>query len=178
MNIIMHRSFEPISKDDLNKLLNLAFEEHEAFFKRKPKYEPFYKNNLLAIILGQGAALHYLDNKYGVKDFDIYLFYKEHPQKNMQIRRTKKGESNLEKFGNPKIDFIKKVVKTKYIEGNEGDTKKIITRLLNESRASIVKYLTIQAKKCKNRKRNVVVGLHPESIFGKILWDGEVTKFR
>lgn len=172
----MCRSIKPITEQDLNELLKLALKEHEAFFKRKPEYESFYKNNLLAIVLGQGAALHYVDGKNGVKDFDIYLFYKENPNKNMWVRRIKKIDSNLKKFGNPKVDFIRKTINTKYIVGNEDNPQKIIERLLNESKKPFVKYLTIWAKKEKNRTRNAVIGLYPKQIFKDVLWDGEVQK--
>lgn len=169
------KSFEPITEQDLRELVKLALIEHEDFFKRKPDYELFYKNSLLFILLGQGAALHYRYGEYGVKDFDIYLFYKDNPEKKMWVRRVKKVDSNLEKFGNPKIDFMKKVVKLKYID-NENAVENIIFKLLKESK-SFVKYLTVFALKEKDRKRNVVIGLYPESIFKKILWDGEVQEF-
>ncbi len=172
----MPRSFEPITEQDLNELLKLALEEHEAFFKRKPEYESFYKNNLLAIVLGQGAALHYLNGKYGVNDFDVYLFYRDNPEKKMSIRRPKHIKSHLDKFDNPKVDFIRKAINTKYIVSNEDNPQKIIEKLLNESKKPFVKYLTIWAKKEKNRTRNVVIGLYPKPIFKMVLWDGEVQK--
>ena len=96
----------------------------------------------------------------------------------MVIRRTKKINSNLQKFINPKIDFVRKVIKTKYMDGNESDIQKIMTRFLNESKIIRLKYLTIWTLKEKNRKGNAVIGLHPGSILGKVLWYGEVKEFR
>ena len=174
----MEKSFEPITEQDLKELVKLTLIEHETFFKRKPEYESFYKNTLLAIVLGQGASSHYRDGKYGIKDFDIYIFYKEHPEKRMWIRRVKKIKSNLEKFGNPNVDFMRKAIKTKYIDGNEDNIEKIILRFLSESKTQTAKFLTIWVKKEKNRTRNIIVGLYPESIFKKILWEGEIQVFK
>lgn len=173
----MQKSLEIITDEDLKILIKLAREEHKNFFKRNPELESYYKNSLLCILLGQGAALHYYNGKYGVKDFDVYLFYKENSEKKLLVRRTKNINHKIGKFGNIKIDFIKKMIKTKYIVGNEEDVLKIINKLLTESKSSVVKFLTVRAKKEKGRLKNAIIGLYPVSIFKKILWEGDVLEF-
>jgi hypothetical protein len=46
----------------------------EAFFAQNPKWAG-YRSRLLCSVLAQGAALHYLDGRNGVKDFDCWAFY-------------------------------------------------------------------------------------------------------
>lgn len=49
-------------------------EKDHAFFTR-PDGRPEYKSRRLAAALAQGAALHYLDGRTGVKDLDVWTFY-------------------------------------------------------------------------------------------------------
>jgi hypothetical protein len=39
-----------------------------------------YDKRVIAVALCQGAALHYVDGKTGVKDFDVFTFYAAHPE--------------------------------------------------------------------------------------------------
>jgi hypothetical protein len=67
------RSRARLTGEHLRRLAELAEEDH-AFFTR-PGGRPEYESRRLAVALAQGAALHYLDGRNGVKDLDVWTFY-------------------------------------------------------------------------------------------------------
>lgn len=92
------RSRKPINRADLKKLLFIAQRDLEEFFARNPRHP--YRNRVIAIALCQGAALHYVDGKNGIKDFDVYTFFARHPRGiRIPHRRISKADFGLSKFG-------------------------------------------------------------------------------
>jgi hypothetical protein len=69
------RSLAPMDASDLLKLAAIAAEAEAGLFARRPQGAGRYAGRLLCRALCQGAALHYLDGKNGVKDFDVWSFY-------------------------------------------------------------------------------------------------------
>jgi hypothetical protein len=69
------RSLAPIDRSDLLRLAALATECEAGLFARRPRGAGRYAGRLLCRALCQGAALHYLDGRTGVKDFDVWSFY-------------------------------------------------------------------------------------------------------
>jgi hypothetical protein len=69
------RSLARIDRSDLLRLAALAAEAEAGLFTRHPHGAGRYAGRLLCRALCQGAALHYLDRKNGVKDFDVWSFY-------------------------------------------------------------------------------------------------------
>ena len=69
------RSLAPIDRSDLLRLGVLAAETEAGLFARHPHGAGRYAGRLLCRALCQGAALHFLDGKNGVKDFDVWSFY-------------------------------------------------------------------------------------------------------
>lgn len=69
------RSLARIDRSDLLRLAALAAEAEEGLFTRHPHGAGRYAGRLLCRALCQGAALHYLDGRHGVKDFDVWSFY-------------------------------------------------------------------------------------------------------
>lgn len=66
-------------------------------FERIPRLR-VYSDRILLTALCQGAALHYVDGRNGVKDLDVYTFYASHPSVSYPHRRRKVedfGESDL-----------------------------------------------------------------------------------
>ncbi len=92
------RSFERISEDDLQRLGELARRDREDFFQRHPQYK-LLADRVLAVALCQGAALHFVDSKNGVKDFDVWTFYAEHPDVTYPPRRYTFMDFGDAKFG-------------------------------------------------------------------------------
>src|ERR1017187_928917 len=71
------RSLARIDRNDLLRLAELAAEVEAGLFARNPQGAGRYVGRLLCRALCQGAALHYLDARNGVKDFDVWSFYAE-----------------------------------------------------------------------------------------------------
>jgi hypothetical protein len=69
------RSLARIGSDDLVRLAGLAGEVEAGLFARGPDRAGRYAGRLVCRALCQGAALHYVDDKTGVKDFDVWSFY-------------------------------------------------------------------------------------------------------
>jgi len=93
------RSFEPITDEDLARLSTLARADREDLFARKPLLGQRYAHRLLCVALCQGAALHYLHGRNGVKDFDVWTFYAEHPDGPFPYRRIGRRDFGPSKFG-------------------------------------------------------------------------------
>lgn len=92
---IEERSYKTITVEDLKKLKDLALRERIEFFDRKPCYRKAYWDSLIAIALCQGAALHFIDSRTGVKDFDIWYFYIKNYEVTYPYRALKSVDSRL-----------------------------------------------------------------------------------
>jgi hypothetical protein len=95
------RSNVPITDDDLRRLGEIARADREQMFSRSAHWAP-YRDRLLAVALCQGAALHYLDGRNGVKDFDVWTFFAALPDRYRDralYRRNKAGDYGRSKFG-------------------------------------------------------------------------------
>lgn len=92
------RSHEAIEMEDLATLSRIAAEDREEFFSRCPRWA-VYAQRRICVALCQGAALHYVDRKTGVKDFDVWTFYAEHPVGPYPPRRHVVRDFGLSKFG-------------------------------------------------------------------------------
>jgi len=138
----------------------MAQVEQLAFFARNPSKARPYANRFIAAALCQGAALHFLDGKCGVKDFDIHLFYIQHPRYRQLSRTVKSFPEKVPDFGVRRLDFIRSVVPARIVDANKPNVTNILRRFLGERPTSNSKYLAEKA----------VVGLLPERIFGKVIW--------
>lgn len=65
------RSYAQMTEEHLDRLSVLAGADRERFYVKRPEYRRRY----LATDLAQGAALHFLDGKNGVKDLDVWNFF-------------------------------------------------------------------------------------------------------
>jgi hypothetical protein len=71
----LDRSLARIEIADLLRLAALAADAEAELFRRNPQGSGRYAGRLLGRALCQGAALHYVDESNGVKDFDVWSFY-------------------------------------------------------------------------------------------------------
>ena len=74
------KSYARITRHDLRRLLSIAREEREDFFSRHKEYAILYRKRVLCTALCEGAALHYTNGLTGIRTFDVYTFYAEHPE--------------------------------------------------------------------------------------------------
>jgi hypothetical protein len=72
------RSLARIEVADLLRLAVLAADAEAGLFGRHPHGSGRYAGRLLGRALCQGAALHYVNEKNGVKDFDVWSFYAQY----------------------------------------------------------------------------------------------------
>jgi len=157
----VERIFDPLTITDLKHLKGLALREHEAFFERNPHLKSAYHNWLIGICLCQGAASHYLNTKVGVKDFDIWHFYVETGHRNFPYRFRKTIENGYK--GRP-IDFLKRAIPKDTYDSSLRDPKQTIMKYLLERNT--------KSKRCLLRK--AIIGLSPNTIFGRVLWKGDL----
>jgi hypothetical protein len=162
--LISERSYEPITSDDLQRLLRLARTDIESFFERYPKYRESYHCNEKLVVLAQGAAMHYVDKSTGVKDFDVWFFY---PRANGQLPYRRRGtvDFGVSKFGfhpddssfdGRRIDVLMRADKN----FNHGSPEDCLTDYLNNRATSTAANLADKA----------VVGLWPSYLAGDVLW--------
>jgi len=92
------RSYRRVSDEDLLRLGQIARADREEFFQRNPRYGPL-ADRVVAVALCQGAGLHYVDGKTGIKDLDVWTFYAAHAQLIYPWRRPITPRD----FGHPKF---------------------------------------------------------------------------
>jgi hypothetical protein len=159
------RSKQKITMYDLCRLLELARTDINKFFDENLIYKKPYKGQEKLVALCQGAALHYIDKKNGVKDFDVWFFYPQKGDVILPYRRTKCVDFGKSKFGkHPNyskregrgVDVLMR--STKYF--NRGSPEGCITDYLSNCKTKTARLLAQKA----------VIGLYPEKVFGKVLW--------
>ena len=163
------RSYEEITKDDLRKLLKITNDDYNDFLKRHPKYRQLKK---LAVCLCQGAALHYVDGKNGIRDFDTYIFFDKNSPIKYPPRRKGYKDFGVSKHGRtyfrpehtkPKHEKTKGRsidIMGRQIDVVEGDYKKSICKWLEEAKSDTPWCLAQKA----------VVVLEPEEDFAEVIW--------
>jgi len=159
------RSFKHITQNDLRRLADIAKEDRMDLFNRKPELGKLYKNRVICVTLCQGAALHYVDGKNGIKDFDVWTFYREHPQQPFPYRRNMARDFGDPKFGKTpgKTDFKGRCVDLigRSIPWERGQT--LIQTLINYLKYS--KNLTPRLLSGK-----AVIILEPYDLIGTVVW--------
>jgi hypothetical protein len=121
---------------------------------------------MIGIALCQNAALHYLNGENGVKDFDVWTFYSEHPSAPYPYRRMGHCDYGTSKFGCHPED----------VERFKGRCVDLIGRSLNCSKTAdpvdmIRDYLkNPETKSAKELSKKPVVLLFPDKLFGKVIW--------
>ena len=93
------RSLARIEMSDLMRLAGLAAQVEAGLFARNPGRSGRYAGRLLCRALCQGAALHFVDGKNGVKDFDIWSFYAGHDDGPFPARWHGTADFGPSKFG-------------------------------------------------------------------------------
>lgn len=105
-SVVSERLFERITKADLRRLAMLAIDYFDDLFDRRPHASGLFRRRLIMLALCQGAALHYIDGSHGVKDFDVWGFFRELPDLAFPYRGVRgRPDFGLSRFGRePKQD--------------------------------------------------------------------------
>ena len=93
---IKNRSKVKMNKGDLQRLGKIARKDFKNFCKRNPKYKVL---DIKAICLCQGGAVHYLDGKNGIHDFDVFLIFDKAQTPRYPHRTIHKLDYGTNKFG-------------------------------------------------------------------------------
>ena len=159
------RSLEKITVTDLQRLAAIARADREGLFNRKPDIGKLYAERLICVALCQGAALHYIDGKNGVKDFDVWSFFREHTKRPFPYRRNVPYDFGYPKFGiSPdRPDFVGRRVDIigRSIPCREGqDPIEVIQNYL----------LSSSNKSPRLLAKKAVIILEPKELLGKVAW--------
>ena len=157
------RSYRIIEITDLKRLALIARKDQDEFFKNYPEWARLYSGRQICIALCQGAALHYIDRSTGINDFDVYTFYRRHPQRNIYSKRLKYYDFGDAKFGQSqdKPNFIGRRVDcmVRSIDALEDEAaENSIQRYLINGNTETARFLAAKA----------VVFLEPNC--GKVIW--------
>ena len=159
------RTYERITREDLVRLAGIARSDREDLFARKPRYRAL-NGRLLCVALCQGAALHYLDGKNGVKDFDVWTFFAAHPDApDFPWRRRRAVDFGDPKFGPPpdKPSFAGRRVD---LLGRSLDVTEDVA-----ATAAIRKYLSQgHTETARRLAEKAVVLLEPSDRLGAVIW--------
>jgi len=84
---------------NLHRLADIAADVEADLFARHPAGSGRYAGRLLCRALCHDAGLHYVDHTTGVKDFDVWSFYAEHPGGPFPARWRGTADFGPSKFG-------------------------------------------------------------------------------
>jgi hypothetical protein len=94
-----NRSYEGIAEADLERLAQLALSDIHGLFARNADLSRCYRSRLMLICLCQGAAGHYVHRDRGVHDFDLWAFFRAHPDRPFPWRRRGRCDFGPSRFG-------------------------------------------------------------------------------
>jgi hypothetical protein len=160
------RSLARIDAADLLRLAALAADAEAELFGRNPDGSGRYTGRLLGRALCQGAALHYVNGKNGVKDFDVWSFYAQYDDWPFPARWRGTRDFGPSKFGRYPGDPQRYSGRRVDLLGRSlpaapgTDPADAIRRYLAARRTDSAKALAAKA----------VVLVEPENRVGEIVW--------
>jgi hypothetical protein len=160
------RSLARIERADLLRLAALAADAEADLFRRNPHGSGRYAGRLLGRALCQGAALHYVNQRNGVKDFAVWSFYAQYDDWPFPARRRGTRDFGPSKFGRypndpPRYSGRRVDLLGRSLSAEPGaDPADALRRYLAARRTSSAKALAAKA----------VVLIHPENRAGEIVW--------
>lgn len=160
------RSLARIDRNDLLRLATLAAEIEAKLFARHPQGAGRYVGWLVCRALCQGAALHYVDAKNGVKDFDIWSFYAKRADGPFPYRWRGTADYGPSKFGRypgdpqsftgRRVDLLGRSLAVPL----DADPATVLRDYLATARTASAKALAAKA----------VVLIYPEQLAGEVVW--------
>jgi hypothetical protein len=164
----LERSHAPITSVHLEHLRNIAERELDALFARRPKHSGAFRDQLLLLTLAQGAASHMVLGKKGIKDFDVWAFFRRLPGKRFPPRTRLKADFGLSEHGRHPSDPMRWTGRRVDVLGRDisiepGEAPEhALGRYLDAPKTTTASLLANQP----------VIGLWPERLFGQLLWKG------
>ena len=162
----MDRSLARIGRADLLRLAALAADAEAQLFRRNPHGSGRYVGRLLCRALCQGAALHYVNGRNGIKDFDVWSFYVQYDDWPFPARWRGMRDFGPSKFGRYPGDPPRYAGRRVDLLGRSlpaevgADLAGVLRRYLAARRTDSAKALAAKA----------VVLINPEDRAGEIVW--------
>ena len=163
-NTVTKRSWETLETHHLRRLAKIAISDLEDFFRRRSETGDLYRNRRMLLCLCQGGARHFVHQDNGVKDFDVWAFFRENPERPFPYRRRGVQDFGHSRFGCHPDD-----------ENYQGRRVDVFGRSLacgdgQRPRACVREWLG-RGKTKSSRKiaKSPVVVIHPEADIGRIL---------
>ncbi|WP_375459816.1 hypothetical protein [uncultured Enterovirga sp.] len=162
------RSPEFIEIGDLERLSDLAREWLQSLARRLPDQPSGASTERLKVIaLAQGAALHFLDRRHGVKDFDLWAFFEEvEGEPRFPHRMVWHVDFGPSRFGaNP----------TDESRGYRGRRIDVMGRTIpfgpeNDEAGAIRSWLLSGAASARHLAQRPLIAIFPHSRLGQIIW--------
>lgn len=160
--MIVERSMEKIDENALELFASVALKRLNEIYQRAP-VAGLYKDRLILLALAQGGALHYLDQKNGLKDIDVWAFYEgglDRPFPPRAVWTADLGESKFGKhpddagFSGRRMDILGRSVEVRA----DDDLKTPVNRWLQGHAASAWAL-----------RQKAVVSIYPPDIRGHVL---------
>lgn len=166
-------SFKPITQSDLRRLGDIAMRDLESLFERDPDTGCVYGDRLFAIALCHDAASHFLDAKTGVRDFDVWSFFRAHPARPFPYRRNTTAD-----FGNPKYG---KSLDSEHFAGRRVELHKrsIYVSALESPVEPLRLYLSEQKSvSARALAEKAMILLYPRAQLGTVVWQAKSNRRR
>jgi hypothetical protein len=162
----LDRSLARIETADLLRLAALAADAETELFMRNPQGSGRYAGRLLGRALCQGAALHYVTGRNGVKDFDVWSFYAQYDDWPFPARWRGTRDFGPSKFAKypddpPRYSGRRVDLLGRSLPAEPGaDPADALRRYLTAQRTDSARALAAKA----------VVLIHPPDRTGEIVW--------
>ncbi|MGP4671808.1 hypothetical protein ACSV5N_07570 [Agrobacterium salinitolerans] len=153
---------EKINEADLDLFANAALKRLAEIYERAP-VAGLYRERLLMLALAQGGALHFLDQKNGLKDIDIWAFYRGGLEKPFPFRTVWTKDFGQSKFGRNPHDG-----------GFSGRRMDIIGRAVecrpeDDLITPTMRWLHGHSRSAWALRQKAVVCIYPPSVRGRVL---------
>ena len=162
---VTERSRETIEQHHLRRLAKIAIGDLDDFFQRRPETGGLYRDRLMLICLCQGAAGHFVHRDRGVKDFDVWAFFRKHPERPFPYRRHRKRDFGPSRFGRHPDD--------EYLRGRRVDLfgRSIPCENGQDPHDCVREWICGRGDSSREIAKSAVVVIHPEEEVGSIIWD-------
>lgn len=163
--VVPDRSFAPITRVDLRKLARIAREERADLFARHPEWALLYRTRVLCAALCGGAALHFINGTSGVKDFEVWTFYAEHPEAPFPYHLVTHRDLGRSKFGrdpaSPAYEGRRISLTGRSLAGEPGGNPiEVVQRYLRRGATPSSREL----------RQKAVVLIEPDDLLGYVVW--------
>ena len=168
--MVSERSRETVEIRHLRRLAKISIGALEGLFRRNPITGDLYRNRRILICLCQGGARHFVHRDGGIKDFDVWAFFRASSQRPFPYRWHGKEDFGHSRFGrHPNAG------------GYHGRRVDVFGRSIACSDGQrpedcVRQWLRRMAPSPREIAKSPVVVIHPEEGIGKVIWNPEGTQ--